>query len=174
MYIRIARIVNTFGIQGDIKVIAETDFPEERFEPGSELSIIRNGVEEAKVTIKQARQQKGTYIISLEEFNNINQVEGFKGAWLAILEEEQQDLPEGEFYHHQIIGLEVHTTEGKYLGKIKEILPLGPNDVWVIKRHEPHLKDALIPYIDDVVKEVDLANQSVQIQLMEGLIDDAD
>ncbi len=174
MYIRIARIVNTFGIQGEIKVIAETDFPEERFERGTELFIIRNGNEEARVTVKHARQQKGTYIISLEEFNNINQVEPFKGAWLAILAEDQETLPTDEYYHHQIIGLEVHTTEGKYLGKIKEILPLGPNDVWVVQRHEPKMKDALIPYIDDIVKEVNLDNQTVLIELMEGLIDDAD
>ena len=60
------------------------------------------------------------------------------------------------------------------MGTIKEILSLGSNDVWVVKRREAKKKDALIPYIEDVVKEVDLTKGEVLVELMEGLIDDED
>ena len=83
-------------------------------------------------------------------------------------------MPEDEFYHHQIIGLKVVTDQGKTLGTIKEILQLGSNDVWVVKRMEPKKKDALLPYIDQVVKQVDLEKKEVLVELMEGLIDDED
>ena len=70
------------------------------------------------------------------------------------------------------MGLEVVTLEGKTLGKIKEILQLGSNDVFVVQRNIPKAKDALIPFIGDVVKAVDLEAGQVKIELMEGLIDD--
>lgn len=171
---RIARIVNTFGIRGQVKVIANTDFVEERFKVGQELTVARDGENLATVTIAKAQPHKGTYLLTFEEYDDINQIEHFKDAWLLIDAEEQQPLPEDEFYHHQIIGLTVHTTEGVVLGTIKEILALGSNDVWVVKRKEAKKKDALIPYISEVVKEVDLEKGEVLVELMAGLIDDED
>lgn len=169
---KIGKIVNTFGIKGQVKVIADTDFPEERFASGATLMILKENQLLVTVTVKKAQLHKGTYIISFEEYHTINEVEPFKNLWLAIDETQQQSLPEDEFYHHQIIGLKVITTDGNALGTIKEILSLGSNDVWVIKRSQPKLKDALIPYIDDVVKKVDLDAGVITIELMEGLIDD--
>ena len=59
------------------------------------------------------------------------------------------------------------TTEGRELGKIKEILAPGANDVWVVARKQQ--SDLLLPVIDDVVKKVDLAAGRVEVELMEGL-----
>lgn len=173
-YYRIARIVNTFGIQGELKIISDTDFPEDRFAIGESLTILRDDQAIKTVKVEKLRQHKGTYIIKFEEFNNINEVEKLKNAWLAITEDQQHDLDEFEFYHHEIIGLKVYTLDGDYLGNVKEILALGSNDVWVIKRSEANKPDALIPYISDVVKEVNLEDGKVVIELMEGLIDDED
>ncbi len=69
--------------------------------------------------------------------------------------------------------MKVYTVDEEYLGQIKEILALGSNDVWVVKPAQAGRRDILLPYIGDVVKEVDLTNQRVTIELMEGLIDDA-
>ncbi|MBD3948389.1 ribosome maturation factor RimM [Aerococcaceae bacterium zg-1292] len=169
---KIGRIVNTFGIRGQVKVIADTDFPEERFKAGSSLYLLKDNQVIETLTVAAAQLHKGTYLVSFENYTNINQVEPFKNLWLAIDASQQQPLSEDEFYHHQIIGLNIVTTEGEVLGKVKEILSLGSNDVWVVKRIQPNTKDALIPYIDDVVKSVDLANATATIELMEGLIDD--
>lgn len=171
-YYRIGRIVNTFGIRGQLKVIADTDFAEERFSSGQKLVILKDDAFVKEVVVANAQLHKGTYLVSFEEYNNINQVEAFKGCWLVISADDQQELPEDEFYHHQIIGLKVLTTEGKHLGTIKEILQLGSNDVWVVKRPEAKKKDALIPYISQVVQQVNLEKGEVLIELMEGLIDD--
>lgn len=174
MYYRVGRIVNTFGIRGQVKVIADTDFAEERFAVGEMLTILNKEQAVATVTVSSSQVHKGVYVIGFAGMQNINDVEQYKGMWLAIDESQQNELPEDEFYHHQIIGLEVVTTDGKPLGKIKEILQLGSNDVWVVKRYEVGKKDALIPYIQDVVKEVSLNNGAVTVELMEGLIDDED
>ena len=86
---------------------------------------------------------------------------------MAVTEEDQAELAEGEYYYHQIIGLKVVTTEGRELGKIKEILAPGANDVWVVQR--PKQSDLLLPVIDDVVKQVDLDGGYVEVELLEGL-----
>lgn len=170
---KVGRIVNTFGIKGQVKVIADTDFPEERFAVGESLLIVKDEQVLQTVTVQSSQLHKGTYLISFEEYHNINQVEPFKNCWLAIESHQQQALPEDEYYYHQIVGLTVVTTDGQVLGKVKEILALGSNDVWVVKRSEPKLKDILLPYINDVVKNIDLDAQMATVELMDGLVDDA-
>lgn len=80
------------------------------------------------------------------------------------------ELEENEFYYHEIIGATVVDEDGTELGKIKEILSPGANDVWVVQRQKK--KDILLPYIDSVVKEVDTKNGIVRVEIPEGLIDD--
>ena len=77
-------------------------------------------------------------------------------------------IHKNEFYYFEIIGCQVVTTDGETIGEISEILETGANDVWVIKR--PGQKDALIPYIEDVVKEVNIETKEVTIQVLEGLL----
>ena len=96
-------------------------------------------------------------------------METFKGCKLKISEAQLTELQQDEYYYHEIIGCEVFTTAGENIGKIKEILSPGANDVWVVK--QPAGKDILIPYIDDVVTEVDVANKKIVVELMEGLLD---
>ena len=79
-------------------------------------------------------------------------------------------LAEDEFYYHQIIGATVYDETGSELGKIKEILSPGANDVWVVQR--PKKKDLLLPYIEGVVTKVDVENQRIDVDIPEGLIDD--
>lgn len=86
---------------------------------------------------------------------------------LQITSEQMHELPENEFYLHEIIGLNVIDEDGEEIGKIKEVLSPGANDVWVIQRVQQ--KDLLIPYIEEVVKKVDIANGVVTIHIMEGL-----
>lgn len=171
---QIASIVNTYGLKGQIKVISATDFPEERFAPGKPVIVMKAGEELARTTITEARLQKGTYLLKLAGYDTINQVEGFKGGALMIDQDQQQPLEADTYYYHQIIGLKVETLEGQMLGTIVDILALGSNDVWVVRRPQANQSEALIPFIDDVVKEVDLDSGRVIIELMEGLIADAD
>lgn len=173
-YYHIARIVNTFGIKGELKVLSDSDFIEERFKPGNSLYILKNKTVVQQVTVEAYRPVKGSYIIKFNEFHDINQVEAFKGMYLGIDQAQQDPLEENAFYYHEIIGLLVETTDGKPLGTIKDIIELGSNDVWVVKRQEAGKKDALIPYISDVVKSVDIEKGIVKVELMEGLIDDED
>ena len=165
-YYHVGKIVNTQGIRGEVKVMVTTDFPEDRFQVGKQLVILKGNIP-VEVTIQQARAHKGMELLKFKEYDNINDVQTFRDCYLAVPEAAQGELAEGEYYYHQIIGLVVETTAGQALGTIKEILAPGANDVWVVQR--PGQKDLLLPVIDDVVKDVDLAAGVVTVELMEGL-----
>jgi len=163
----IGKIVNTHGIRGELKVKRITDF-EERFTPG-ETVYIKESAKETPFIIESHRVHKGFDLIKLETLDNVNDAENYKGLYLQIHEEQQEELNENEFYYHEIIGSDVVTQSGEHIGQIKDILAPGANDVWVVKR--PGKKDGYIPFIESVVKEVDTENKKVVIEPMEGLLD---
>ncbi|RDW19465.1 ribosome maturation factor RimM [Oceanobacillus arenosus] len=164
----IGKIINTHGIRGEVKVHRITDF-EERFVVGEMVYLAKEDGIPLKLIIDGHRLHKGFDLIHFEGYNNINDVEHFKGSELQITEDQQKELDEHEYYYHEIIGCEVHTTSGDKLGVIKEILSPGANDVWVVKQEKG--KDLLIPYIEEVVKEIEVEAKKIVIEPLEGLLD---
>ncbi|MBY7143656.1 ribosome maturation factor RimM [Virgibacillus sp. NKC19-3] len=164
----IGKIINTHGIHGEVKVMRITDF-EERFAVGETVYAVKEDGKQVELVITAHRIHKGYDLIFFKGFGTINEVEHLKGTQLKITEGQLTELGENEFYYHEIIGCDVYTVDGGVLGEIKEILSPGANDVWVVK--QPGGKDILIPYISDVVIEIDVKAQNVVIEPMEGLLD---
>lgn len=171
-YLNVGKIVNTHGIRGEVRVISQTDFPEERYQKGAKLVLFREGKEPLELTVAGHRKHKNFDLLTFEGYPNINDVEPLRDGILKVSMEDLSELEENEFYYHEIIGLTVVEADGTVIGKIKEILSPGANDVWVVQRKGQ--KDALIPYIESVVKHIDLANKVVTVEIPEGLLDDAD
>ncbi|ALS37897.1 16S rRNA processing protein RimM [Enterococcus rotai] len=171
-YLNVGKIVNTQGLKGEVRVISQTDFPELRYKKGTVLTLFQEKKAPIELTIQSHRKHKNFDIVTFENHFSINDVEKYRDGILKVSKEKLTDLPENEFYYHQIIGLTVVDEQDKELGKIKEILSPGANDVWVVQR--PKKKDALIPYIESVVKSIDLENNVVHVEIPEGLIDDED
>lgn len=169
-YYTVGKIVNTHGIRGEVKVIATTDFGEERFSVGNKLYLFLSKQNQPlELVIKSHRKHKQFEMLGFEGYDNINLVEKFKQCELKISEEQQKSLPEDEYYYHEIIGLKVLDEQHQEIGVIKEILSPGANDVWVVKRSGK--KDLLLPAIKDVIKEIDIANGMVLVEILEGLDD---
>ncbi|CAK8054193.1 ribosome maturation factor RimM [Eupransor demetentiae] len=165
---KVGQIVNTHGIRGEVKVAAITDFAAERFAPGAQLQIkTETGYQEEVVA--SSRQHKGMWLVKFEGLDNINDVEHFKGDDLYVDGQERSDLADGEYYYDEIIGCEVLDENQQVLGEITSVMPTGANDVWVMR--QPNGKEGLIPVIDDVVKNVDVANKKITIEVLEGLFD---
>ena len=174
-YYLVGKIVNTQALRGEVRVMATTDFPEERFKIGAILAIFNGNKLVETVEVDGHRLHKNFNLLHFKGKDNINDVEKFKGFDLKVAgtEREADELDENEFYYDDIIGLEVYTTDEIYLGKVREITSLPSNDVWAIQRPNKG-KDILIPYIEDIVLEIDLADNRVVIDPMDGLIDDVD
>ncbi|HET7577865.1 MAG TPA: ribosome maturation factor RimM [Bacillales bacterium] len=169
-WLDVGKITKPHGLKGEVRVLATTDFPDERFAEGNMLYLQRGkGEAPTPLVIETRRRHKQFELLRFEGYPNINDVESWKGARLKVPEDELVSLEEDEFYYHEIIGCLVVTEEGEELGKIKEIIETGANDVWVVKRTGG--KDLLIPFIDEVVKEINVDEKLVKIHVMEGLFE---
>lgn len=152
-------------------MLSNTDFPEHRFAPQTRLLLSHTSLSEPiSVVVKRSRPHKNLLLIQFEEWNRIEEVERWRDAelWVPITEAALGDLEEDEFYFHQIIGCGVQTTDGRNLGKIKEILRYPANDVWVVEASESG-KEILLPGVKEIVKKVDLEKRKIMIEWMEGL-----
>lgn len=168
-YFNVGKIVNTHGIRGEVRVISRTDFPEERYAPGSQLALFMPGSKTPiPLIVASHRRHKNFDLLTFENHPNINDVEKYRDGILKVSDEQLGDLEEGEFYYHEVIGCTVFTTEGMEIGTVTEILETGANDVWTVTpaQGKPHY----IPYIEEVVKEVDVEEKRIVIEPMEGLL----
>lgn len=170
-WFNVGRIVNTHGIRGEVRVISTTDFEEIRFAPGSRLAIFKKDEKKPTwVTVESSRRHKNFILLSFEGLNNINLVEPFKEGIIKVTKDQLVDdeLDENEYYYFEIIDCKVYSEEGTYIGIVTNILETGANDVWEIEDEKG--KKHYIPYIEDVVKEIDVENKKITIHVMEGLL----
>ncbi|MEH6940477.1 ribosome maturation factor RimM [Bacillus sp. JJ722] len=168
-WFNVGKIVNTHGIRGEVRVISRTDFADERYKVGNVLFLFQNN-QEAPIELKIAshRKHKNFDLLTFEGYHNVNDVVGFKEGLLKVPESYLTPLDQDEYYFHEIIGCKVQTVAGEELGTIREILTPGANDVWIIQAKKG--KDILIPYIEDIVKEINIPNKTIIIEPMEGLL----
>ena len=160
-FITIGRILTPWGIKGKLKVEVITDFPQ-RFASSSTVYINRQ-----PMTIDSAERHKGEVIIKLNAIDSIEAARQLQGQPIEIHHSQIYSLPEGQYYHFQLIGLEVWTIRGELLGTITEILTAKSNDNYVVKGDEGEI---LIPAVEDVVKSIDLNKGRIVIEAIPGLL----
>ncbi|MFC1916593.1 ribosome maturation factor RimM [Chloroflexota bacterium] len=160
-FVTIGEILVPWGNKGKLKVRVLTDFPQ-RFAPSSMVYISRQ-----PMTIDGTDWHKGKAAIKLKTIDSIEDAQKLQGQLVEICFSQVSPLPEGQYYHFQLIGLEVRTTEGELLGTVTEILTSNSNDNYVVRRAR---EEFLIPAIEDVVKSVDLNKGCIIIEPIEGLL----
>ena len=165
-YFEVGQIVNTFGVMGLVKVKAFTD-DLERFEELKKVYVCKKDKLE-EVEIEEVKYHKGMVLLKLKGINNMNEAESLKGLYLKIDRKDAKKLPEGTYFIADLIGLEVYSDEGEFLGKLDDIFNAGANDVYVVKNELG--KQLLLPGIPDVIKDIDLENEKILVHLLKGLI----
>jgi len=168
MKVVIGRIGRAHGIRGELGVDIRTDEPERRFAPGS--SVVYEG---GTLTIVSARHHSGRLIVRFKGFDDRNAAETLHGKVLEV-EVDETELPEDpeEFYDHQLIGLEARVAD-KVLGTVSQVIHMPEQDSLAIKTESSEI---LVPFVLELVPEVDVSGGYVRIADMPGLInpDDAD
>ncbi len=152
------------GVRGEIIMSVMTDFPE-RLKPGTTFYL---GPQHQPVTLKSIRVHNAGKIISLEGYNDREEVGMLRNHELFVRADDRPPLPEGEYYLHEIIGLKVVTDEGENLGVVADWIETGANGVWIVRDEEG--KEILLPDIDDVVLEIDTDQGQMTVHILEGLI----
>ena len=161
--IAVGRINGPWGLQGHVKVTPLTSNPQ-RLQPGSELIV-----DGERRHVLDVASPKGYPCVLFDGYHNRNGAETLKGALIEIEEDELPELAPDQYYVHQLIGLQVVTTDGDHLGSLEDVLRTGANDVYLVKRRKA--KDILIPAIADVIVRVDLEAGEMLIDALPGLLE---
>ena len=117
--------------------------------------------------MQRSRPRNTGLVVRFESVSNRDDAEALRGGLLTVPRAEVPTLPEGQFYHYQLIDMAVRSDEGEDLGHVKEVLTAPGNDVYVVGK--PGERDLLIPALADVVLDVDLASSRMTVHLLEGL-----
>lgn len=163
--IELGQIVNTYGIKGFLKVVPYTD-DITRFEALNSIYVeTRKSLKE--FNIEEVKYSKNLVLLKLEGIDDINTAIEYKNCYLKIDRKDAVELSENSYFIIDLIGLDVYTDEGKKLGKIQDVYPTGANDIYVVK--DELGKQILLPAINEVIKNVDIANKEMIVHLIEGL-----
>jgi 16S rRNA processing protein RimM len=152
----LGRIVGVFGLNGAVKVQPLTDFPE-RFDPGEQV-----WVRGQPVRIVESHWHKGQVRLALEGFSTVEAAESLLGEGLTMPRSARPKLGSGEYYHDQLVGLEVVTDEGRTIGVVDEVLPTPASGLL-------RVGEILIPVVKEFVLRVDLCARRVTVRLIPGM-----
>ncbi|WP_225079372.1 ribosome maturation factor RimM [Streptomyces sp. CoT10] len=171
MQLVVARIGRAHGIKGEVTVEVRTDEPELRLAPGAVLAT--DPASAGPLTIETGRVHSGRLLLRFEGVRDRTAAEALRNI-LLIAEIDPEELPEGEdeYYDHQLMDLDVVTTDGKEVGRITEISHLPSQDLLIVER--PDGTEVMIPFVGEIVTEIDLEEQRAVIDPPPGLIDDQD
>ncbi|MCI5605571.1 MAG: ribosome maturation factor RimM [Clostridia bacterium] len=159
------KIVNTHGLRGEVKLIAWTDYPED-FEDIEYVYVKRKTGNEI-LHISSIKYQKNNLIVKFSEIKDINEAEKYKNQIVYVERDMLGELPEGVHYIADLIGSKIVALDGDEIGIVADVFNTGANDIYDVKREGK--KNLLIPVIDDVVKNIDVENKIITVEMMEGL-----
>ncbi len=166
-FLRVGVISSTHGVRGEVKVFPTTDDPA-RFKKLKTV-LLETGHGQLPLEIEGVKFFKNMVILKFREFNDINEVEKYKGKDLMIRRDQAVKLGPNENFIADLIGLSVVTDEGEDFGVLKDVMQTGANDVYVIEAKDG--REYLFPAIKQCILDVDLEAQKVTVHIMDGLLD---
>ncbi len=155
----IGRIVTPHGVRGDLRVLPDIEHPE-IFKTLKTLFI-----GDKLYKIISARPHKHIYILRAEGVNDRNMAETLVNQVVKTNISDLPELKQGEYYYFQLLRLSVVSDEGKLLGRIKEIIETGANDVYTVADEEG--KEIYLPAIPSCILSVDMENKVMTVHLPE-------
>jgi len=168
MDVVVGRLGRPHGVHGEISVEVRTDDPENRFAIGAKITVKENN---KKLTVASTRWHLSRLLIKFEEIQDRTQVDAVRGKLLVVeVDPNKATLGNNEFYEFQLIDLEVFNTNNEKLGVIKEVLPGSAQALIVVKTLDN--KEVMVPFVNQLVPEVDIKNKRVVMNPPSGLFDE--
>lgn len=161
-YIEFGKITSTHGIKGEMKIYPYTDDIE------NILKLKKVYIDSNMYKVSSIKFHKNMFIAKLKEINTIEQAEKFRNKLVHRELDENEVLEEDTYYIKDLVDSKVFLEDGTEFGKLIDVFQTGANDVYIIKTIDN--KEVLIPAIKDVVKDIDIKNKKITIELMEGLV----
>lgn len=164
-FLVIGKILRAHGVRGEVRVLLHTDLPE-RFTWLKEVYV---GERDPKpIAVEGVRFHKDFVLLKLVGYDFRDQIDAIKGELLQVPIEDAIPLEEDEYFLFQLVGLDVYTDEDEHLGKLKDVIETGANNVFVVQSQGK--KDILLPDTEEVVTDIDFENGRLTVHLLPGLL----
>jgi 16S rRNA processing protein RimM len=162
-FLVVGKLHRPHGIRGEVILEILTDFPE-RLHRGLTVYI---GPQHQPLRLRSLRQIEEGLLVSFQGYEGREAVGELRNQLVMVRTDDRPPLEEGEYYHHQILGLRVIDERGQFLGNVVEILETGANDVLVIRPEQG--EELLLPMLESTVLSVDLESGEMHVHLLPGL-----
>ena len=162
-YVLIGKIVNTHGLKGEVRILSSFKYKDKVFKKGMNVYI---GKDKARESIMSYRFHKIFDMITMNGYNDINQILKYKGEYVFV-NKNDIELDENQYLDEDIVGLSVFV-DGKLLGNVRKIEKHSVNEILVVKNNE---KNYLVPYNFDIILSVDLEKREMKVRNIVGLFD---
>ena len=165
--LQVGIITSTHGVRGEVKVYPTTDDPR-RFRRLKEV-VLDTGEEKMNLEIEGVKFFKQFVILKFKGLDNINDIEKYRQKSLYVTRKNAVRLQRDEYFIADLIGLKVQDEDGKELGTVKDVIETGANDVYEVEMADG--KSLLLPAIKQCILNVDVENGTMQVHVLEGLLD---
>ena len=165
--LQVGIITSTHGVRGEVKVYPTTDDPR-RFRRLKEV-VLDTGKEKLNLEIEGVKFFKQFVILKFKGLDNINDIEKYRQKSLYVTRKNAVRLQKDEYFIADLIGLTVQDENGKELGKVKDVIETGANDVYEVEMADG--RSLLLPAIKQCILNVDVENGTMQVHVLEGLLD---
>ncbi|MFR9731299.1 ribosome maturation factor RimM [Saccharopolyspora sp. MS10] len=168
----VGRVVKPHGVRGEVVVDVRTDSPELRFAPGAVLGVQRRGAAVPdSLTVTAARPHAGRLLVRFESVDGMDEAERLRGATLTVGADELEATEDpDEFHDHELEGLRVELPTGDEVGVVREVVHTPGGELLSVRT--PEGVERLVPFVAEIVPEVDLAGGRVVVDPPEGLLTD--
>jgi 16S rRNA processing protein RimM len=165
----VGRIGKAHGIRGEVTVEIRTDDPELRFAPEAELATDRS--DRPTLVVVRSRPHSGRMLVLFDGVPDRNAAELLRGTLLSVDADDDPPIDDpDEFYDHQLVGLSAVTVDGTVLGEVADVVHL-PASVLLAVRREGAAREVLVPFVREIVPEVDVAGGRVVVDPPPGLLE---
>lgn len=171
-WLPIGKIVAPQGLNGEVRVYPETQFPDRFLIPGERWILRPQSDSLESIELVMGRLLGNVYGVRFAGVNDRNQAEALRGSQLYVPSSDRPPLEEGEFHYLDLVGLEViEQASQEAIGTIVDLVNAG-NDLLVVALHDPEgkSKQVFIPFVEAIVPVVDLKGRRVEITPPPGLL----
>jgi 16S rRNA processing protein RimM len=164
--VAIGKISKPHGIRGALKVMPY--FQLDHLLPQFQRFWLVQKQQTRLIQPQWFRRSGRSLLLKIEGIDDLISAEGFRGWEISVDRDQLPELPGGQYYTFQLVGLPVITLDGRRIGTIRQVLPMPAHDVYLV---DADGKEVIIPAVREFIEEVNLAEKRVVIRTIEGLLE---
>jgi 16S rRNA processing protein RimM len=167
-YIFVGKIGRTIGINGSLTIVSLTSFPE-RFGKMKKFFLTKEKKTPFELDVAKVEYLDKLITVSFKGIDTEEKAKLLTGYRITVNKKDRVKPPKGSYFIEDLLECTVYDLNGAVVGKMKDIIEMSSNDIYVIDRGG---KEVLIPAISQFIKEVDIENKRIKASLIDGMLPD--